>query len=193
MITTHMVHSLLDRERPSHWTSQTNSCLETSLILLALINLLTQAAHVGVGISGREGLQATLASDYAIAQVTYSSLWLWIIDWWYLLPIPEVSIPGQVVAGTWSMELQPAGYCHTLCLLQEHLPLYYWGEFSFISPLLSPPLPLPPLPFFPLHSLCVVWSHSMTFVSYCSFGLHSWMDSLGNRSSKDGLSAYSMW
>ena len=29
-----------------------------------------QAAHVGVGISGREGLQATLASDYAIAQVS---------------------------------------------------------------------------------------------------------------------------
>lgn len=28
-----------------------------------------QAAHVGVGISGKEGLQATLASDYAIAQV----------------------------------------------------------------------------------------------------------------------------
>lgn len=28
-----------------------------------------QAAHVGIGISGREGLQATLASDYAIAQV----------------------------------------------------------------------------------------------------------------------------
>ncbi len=28
-----------------------------------------QAAHIGVGISGREGLQATLASDYAIAQV----------------------------------------------------------------------------------------------------------------------------
>ena len=27
------------------------------------------AAHIGVGISGREGLQATLASDYAIAQV----------------------------------------------------------------------------------------------------------------------------
>lgn len=29
-----------------------------------------QAAHVGVGISGKEGLQATLASDYAIGQVT---------------------------------------------------------------------------------------------------------------------------
>ncbi len=35
-----------------------------------------QAAHVGVGISGREGLQATLASDYAIAQVgSYSYCW----------------------------------------------------------------------------------------------------------------------
>eukprot|EP00731_Ephydatia_muelleri_P030919 Em0022g433a len=30
-----------------------------------------QAAHVGVGISGREGLQATLASDYAIAQFRF--------------------------------------------------------------------------------------------------------------------------
>lgn len=28
-----------------------------------------QAAHVGVGISGQEGLQAASASDYAIAQV----------------------------------------------------------------------------------------------------------------------------
>ena len=28
-----------------------------------------QAAHVGIGISGREGMQAVLASDYAIAQV----------------------------------------------------------------------------------------------------------------------------
>ena len=28
-----------------------------------------QAAHVGVGINGQEGLQAASASDYAIAQV----------------------------------------------------------------------------------------------------------------------------
>jgi P-type E1-E2 ATPase len=27
-----------------------------------------KAAHVGIGISGMEGLQATMASDYAIAQ-----------------------------------------------------------------------------------------------------------------------------
>lgn len=40
-----------------------------------------QAAHVGVGISGREGLQATLASDYAIAQVgvvtVRQCMWAW--------------------------------------------------------------------------------------------------------------------
>lgn len=34
-------------------------------------NNLFQAAHVGVGISGVEGLQAACASDYAIAQVKY--------------------------------------------------------------------------------------------------------------------------
>jgi phospholipid-translocating ATPase len=32
-----------------------------------------QAAHVGVGISGEEGLQAVNASDYAIAQVRRTS------------------------------------------------------------------------------------------------------------------------
>ena len=39
-----------------------------------------QASHVGVGISGREGLQAACASDYAIGQVgdqstSFSSCW----------------------------------------------------------------------------------------------------------------------
>ena len=34
-----------------------------------------QAAHVGVGISGQEGLQAASASDYAIAQVRIFSQW----------------------------------------------------------------------------------------------------------------------
>ena len=33
-----------------------------------------QAAHVGIGISGLEGLQAACASDYAIAQVSVSVL-----------------------------------------------------------------------------------------------------------------------
>lgn len=32
-----------------------------------------KAAHVGVGISGMEGLQAVMASDYAIGQVSHSS------------------------------------------------------------------------------------------------------------------------
>lgn len=33
-----------------------------------------QTAHVGVGISGNEGLQAANSSDYSIAQVSYSKL-----------------------------------------------------------------------------------------------------------------------
>lgn len=33
-------------------------------------HIFKQAANIGVGISGREGLQATLASDYSIAQVS---------------------------------------------------------------------------------------------------------------------------
>lgn len=38
-------------------------------IVITCITTFVQAAHVGVGIIGREGQQATLASDYAIAQV----------------------------------------------------------------------------------------------------------------------------
>jgi phospholipid-transporting ATPase len=32
-----------------------------------------QTAHVGVGISGNEGMQATNSSDYSIAQVTHKA------------------------------------------------------------------------------------------------------------------------
>ena len=39
--------------------------------IVAVVFLFFQAAHVGVGISGVEGLQAASASDYAIAQVTH--------------------------------------------------------------------------------------------------------------------------
>ena len=39
------------------------------ILQLSFLICIVQAAHIGVGISGREGLQATLASDYAIAQV----------------------------------------------------------------------------------------------------------------------------
>lgn len=33
--------------------------------------LLIAAAHIGVGISGQEGMQAVLASDYSIAQFRF--------------------------------------------------------------------------------------------------------------------------
>src|SRR6218665_1427897 len=39
------------------------------LPMLTFVRTFFQAAHVGVGISGVEGLQAACASDYSIAQV----------------------------------------------------------------------------------------------------------------------------
>ena len=41
-----------------------------------------QAAHVGVGISGQEGLQAASASDYAIAQFRYLNKLLFVHGAW---------------------------------------------------------------------------------------------------------------
>lgn len=35
------------------------------------VNLPSAAAHIGVGISGQEGMQAVLASDYSLAQFRY--------------------------------------------------------------------------------------------------------------------------
>ena len=63
---------------------------------------------MGVGISGREGLQATLASDYAIAQVRGD-----VVGGVCCVFIPRidhlpVQVPGQTASGTWSLELQPS-------------------------------------------------------------------------------------
>ena len=40
-----------------------------------------QKAHVGVGISGYEGLQAACASDYSIAQVCVLCSWVHLKTW----------------------------------------------------------------------------------------------------------------
>lgn len=36
-----------------------------------LIQIILSVAHIGIGISGQEGMQAVLASDYSIAQFRY--------------------------------------------------------------------------------------------------------------------------
>ena len=56
----------------------TSSLLAIQNAVLLTLEIITyhhimQAAHIGVGISGREGLQATLASDYAISQVHFTN------------------------------------------------------------------------------------------------------------------------
>lgn len=41
------------------------------LVVVYLKNFVFSAAHIGVGISGQEGMQAVLASDYSIAQFRF--------------------------------------------------------------------------------------------------------------------------
>jgi len=50
-----------------------------------------QAAHVGVGISGMEGMQAVMASDFAIAQFRFLADLLLVHGRWSYLRICQVS------------------------------------------------------------------------------------------------------
>ena len=62
----------------SEWCSTSRSLVMVVLYVAVTLVLVDpvplQAAHIGVGISGKEGLQATLASDYAIGQVTVANV-----------------------------------------------------------------------------------------------------------------------
>lgn len=98
-----------------------------SIAMTFVPSLRLQAAHVGVGISGKEGLQATMASDYAIAQV--GVMWCMMLHcvWWFVVFFFSVSVSGEASVCPWSMELQQTSHCHFVFILQEYLPLRYWG------------------------------------------------------------------
>ena len=51
-----------------------------------------QAAHVGVGISGLEGMQAVMASDFAIAQFRFLTDLLLVHGRWSYLRICKVQL-----------------------------------------------------------------------------------------------------
>lgn len=81
-----------------------------------------QAAHVGIGISGREGMQAVLASDYAIAQVL-AKLYALSECWQLTLLLhhqPTVPLPETTLACTRTLFIQKDGSSRSLFLLQEH-------------------------------------------------------------------------
>lgn len=52
-----------------------------------------QAAHIGVGISGQEGMQAVMASDFAIAQFRFLTDLLLVHGRWSYLRICKVCLP----------------------------------------------------------------------------------------------------
>ena len=55
-----------------HLSTSLFVCLSTCLLIDNFCHLVcVVAAHIGVGISGKEGRQAVLASDYALAQFRY--------------------------------------------------------------------------------------------------------------------------
>jgi len=49
-----------------------------------------QAAHVGIGISGQEGMQAVMASDFAIAQFRFLTDLLLVHGRWSYLRLCKV-------------------------------------------------------------------------------------------------------
>lgn len=52
---------------------QTEHCgnLKCVAVFIFLSSLVSSAAHIGVGISGQEGIQAVLASDYSFSQFKF--------------------------------------------------------------------------------------------------------------------------
>jgi phospholipid-transporting ATPase len=51
-----------------------------------------QAAHIGVGISGQEGMQAVMASDFAIAQFRFLTDLLLVHGRWSYIRITKVGM-----------------------------------------------------------------------------------------------------
>lgn len=90
-----------------------------------------QKAHVGVGISGYEGLQAACASDYSIAQVKcdFSELYFMcnLSRDKCLICIfhPTVPILIEIAPGPWSLELQQNVQINFIQLLQKYLFIHY--------------------------------------------------------------------
>ncbi len=66
-----------------------------------------QAAHIGVGISGQEGMQAVMASDFAIAQFRFLTDLLLVHGRWSYIRITKVGMATSSLpfAGSLSSDL----------------------------------------------------------------------------------------
>jgi P-type E1-E2 ATPase len=71
-----------------------------------------QAAHIVLGISGLEGLQAVMASDFAIAQFHFLKRLLLVRS------RARLRLMSHFHAGAWSLELLPCFQAHFLHFLQ---------------------------------------------------------------------------
>ena len=102
-----------------------------------------QAAHIGVGISGREGRAAVLASDYAFAQFQYLARLLLVHGRWSYLRNSEVvayafyknfayCLPNILFAAVSGQTCLLWRYrsCILVCLCNVWSSQYYWLQDS---------------------------------------------------------------
>jgi hypothetical protein len=101
---------------------------ELPLTLLFQVNMI-QMAHIGVGISGEEGLQAVNSSDYAIAQFKYLKPLLLVHGRWSLRRVAKVQFSHAL------HQLLILCRCQVTCYMFYKnavlvLPQFYFGFFS---------------------------------------------------------------
>lgn len=83
-----------------------------------------QVAHVGIGISGEEGLQAVNSSDYAIAQVRFTTIF----------PLNHIELRHSSVSLNVSSLYMDTGHTHGMATCTSFFRLYF---LSFIQGLHS--------------------------------------------------------
>lgn len=77
-----------------------------------------QAAHVGVGISGQEGLQAVMAADFAIAQFRFLAPLLLVHGRWSYKRLSKV-VGCASAPGSRSSSLKTS-HCSVVPVIEEH-------------------------------------------------------------------------
>ena len=96
------------------------------------------AAHIGVGISGQEGIQAVLASDYSFSQFKFLQRLL-------------------LVHGRWSYLRMCKFLCYFFYKNFAFTMVHFWFGFfcGFSAQVSVPPVPAPPVPVSPIPHLHV--------------------------------------
>lgn len=92
-----------------------------------------QAAHVGVGISGLEGMQAVMASDFAIAQFRFLTDLLLVHGRWSYLRLCKV---GLSLYRNSPFDLSTASIFSVMFCFPGHYLLFLQEPYIYVDPVL---------------------------------------------------------